>query len=165
MNIVKEKYTPIETIELIISRKTLQICNKSLNTQLDVGINIFDFFKKFKPVFDEYPLLSGFLTQLKMYQRGDYDISPIVNTFHNNFNFYNRISNNTNLSKYIKSFMVTLSAENKKENNNIELKISGFGITKNMSCKADVKSLNLTHEQIKHEITNSLNLINMSNIN
>jgi hypothetical protein len=171
MNTVKEKYTPIETIELIISRKTLQICDKSTNTQLAVGINIFNFFKKFKPVFDEYPLLNGFLTQLKMYQRGncDCDMSPIVNTFHNNFNFYNRISNNTNLSKYIKSFMVTLSVKNEPLNDTIELKVLGIGITKNVSCKSDVPHhtdnlLNLTHEQIKHEIANSLNLINMSNI-
>lgn len=166
MNTIKDKYALIETIILIISRKTLNVCDKSTNTQLSIGINIFDFFKKFKPVFDEYPALSDFLTQLKICQRdnNNYDILPITNTFHNNFNFYNRISNNTNLSNYVKNFTVTLAVNNKQNTEMIEIKISGLGMAENILSKTDIPLLNLTPEQIKHELANSLNLINMSNI-
>lgn len=166
MNIVKEKYTSIEIITLIIQRKTLQVCNTSSNTQLAVGTDIFDFFKKFKPVFDEYPSFSGFLTQLKMYQRNGYkyDTLPIINTFHNNFNFYSRISNNVNIANYVKSFTVTLTISDNKHIDIIELSISGHGCPETLSIITDGTPPNLTHEQIKHEIVNSLNLINMSNI-
>jgi hypothetical protein len=233
MNTSKENYILLESIKLIIDRKTLQICSINLPTQLHTGLNIFEFFKTFKPVFNEYPEFNAFLTQLKIYQRTaesqlivhsllsvperevrlmdslssvtpnsrsrlstrvemglEFSVSGnstlfttnIISSFHNNFNFYNKISNNHHIQNNIKQFTITLipnddtavivlEAYGLPMNQNYNITTNTYN-TYNNNNNNTIKKKNINKsnqfefntEQLKHEISNSLNLINMSNI-
>lgn len=173
----KENYIQLESINITINRQTLQICAINSNTQLYTGLNIFDFFKNFKPVFNEYPDLNAFLTQLKMYQRNHISFTTnIVSSFHNNFNFYNKISNNSSICNCVKQFTIAL-IPNTNIDDNASILISAYGIPYD-NPYADISidvvqkhdsvqtayRFEFNTDQLKHEISNSLNLINMSNI-
>ena len=171
MNTAKENYILLESINLTIDNQTLQICSINQTARLHIGQNIFDFFKTFKPVFNEYPDFNAFLTQLKMYQRNPTLFTTnIISSFHNNFNFYNKISNNNRIQNNIKQFTITLIPNidsaiiifdayglNVKQNYNDNLSNLSYKKVNNNNFEFDT-------EQIKHEISNSLNVINMSNI-
>lgn len=171
MNTAKENYILLDSITLTIDNQTLQICAINQVTRLNIGQNIFDFFKTFKPVFNEYPDFNAFLTQLKMYQRNPKLFTTnITNSFHNNFNFYNKISNNKNIRHSIKQFTITLIPNT----DSAIIIINGYGISarqiyndnlSNLSYKkVNDNKFEFDTEQIKHEISNSLHVINMSNI-
>lgn len=183
MNTAKENYMLLESIKIIIDRQTLQICSINQETQLYTGLNIFDFFKTFKPVFNEYPEFNAFLTQLKLYQRNPTLFTTnIINSFHNNFNFYNKISNNNRIQNNIKQFIITLIPNSdttvlgitlNPKNNTAVIVLDAYGLPMNQNYdnqKIQTKIKNKPNEfefdtdQLKHEIANSLNLINMSNI-
>ena len=211
MDTAKENYIQLESINITISKQTLQICAINSDTQLYTGLNIFDFFKSFQPVFNEYPDLNAFLTQLKMYQRNRISFTTnIVSNFHNNFNFYNKISNNSSICNYVKQFTITLipndnmatvctglakpcNATSKVSLSNLSFRsgkedvyddlrlggtasilISAYGMPYNNPydklpvqkhyAVPSIYQFEFNTEQLKHEISNSLNLINMSNI-
>ena len=173
MDTAKENYIQLESINITISKQTLQICSINSDTQLYTGLNIFEFFKSFKPVFNEYPDLNAFLTQLKMYQRNRISFTTnIVSNFHNNFNFYNKISNNSSICNYVKQFTITLIPNDNMDTASIL--ISAYGMPYNNpydklpvqkhDAVPSIYQFEFNTEQLKHEISNSLNLINMSNI-
>jgi hypothetical protein len=183
MNTAKENYILLESIKIIIDRQTLQICSINHATQLNTGQNIFDFFKTFKPVFNEYPEFNAFLTQLKMYQRNPtLFTTSIISSFHNNFNFYNKISNNNRIRNNIKQFTITLIPNTSvlgitliPNSDTAVIVLDAYGLSLNQNYdnqQIQTKIKNKPNEfefefdtdQLKHEISNSLNLINMSNI-
>lgn len=199
----------LEVIKFTTNKSTLTI--KTIQTQTPFikiceGINIFNFFRNFKPIFNEYPVFNTFLTQLKMYQRNTLVPNNTTTIFHNNFNFYGKISDNINNN--IKQFVIELTPctditllqfiikafghvnkqtsftntypykitnkiiQNKNYNNIINeyqtYSTSNVKYKQNETTSTNIgpnpDNIDFSMEQIKHELANSLNLINMSTI-
>jgi two-component sensor histidine kinase len=102
--------------------------------------------------------------------------------FHNNFDFYSKIStqhqdnslkninHNGKLKNIytIKQFTIELIPDKKQDIGHIKIDAYGYPNEKKSKYSSPPKQqkdhIELTTDQIKHEITNSLNVINMSNI-
>ena len=143
----------LDTIIITLDKKTLDVLtvingnNNKLN--IKIGQNIFDCFKCCKPIFVEYPNLNILLMQLKLYQKSIHLPDNLVLKFSNSFDFYKLNLSVLNDGNEIIEFVIEFyPLENK-------LVIKGYG---------SVKNHKLTTNQLKHELYNSLNLINMSNI-
>lgn len=149
-------------ISISISNETL--CISSIDDNLinpdyaqiilEPGQNIFKLFKSFMPVYADYPALNALLTDFKMLEKGGgfhYQHNPV--TFKNNNNFLDNIVRFPDVM--CNEFTVTFA------NSNVLLI---WPLTQNNDLLLLDEHNKINPSIIKHELANSLNIINMSSI-
>ena len=148
------------SISITISSDTLCISSIENNMiytndiKIEPGANIFDLFKAFKPVYAEYPILNALLTEIKMIGKGGSHYSHRPITFKNNNNFLD------NIVKVTAGFTCNEFTIEFSSSNTIIIKPC---LVNNDTLLLDDQAI-INPSIIKHELANSLNIINMSSI-